>query len=461
MEQPSFAAARAPRRPAPRARTAARVGFLVACAIAFSLLGAPSALAISRDTVLARAQTWVDAQIPYSQTRYHGGYRTDCSGYVSMCWATGMSWTTATFHDVAHRISASELKPGDAMLKAGTHIRLFYGWLDPGHTLYVAYEQTGPHTVATVHVFSQDLGYGYVPYRYDRITDSPASSDLLLNNSFNTWVDSWSYGAVPAWWQVGVVDPDGSDGRTASAGDPPVTQTKKTYHSAHDAAEIVNATGDAAASVEMSQAVRVTPNGVYGASVWVRTGADPSSLRFTLSYLDASGAVLSEVSETGDRAGVGPTAFAEMRVGSTAPTGTVSAVIAVLLGGSTSASATVATATAYADDVSLSQAHTGVTIRTSATTARRGSTVTLAGSVTPASATVGVGVVLWVKRPGTTSWAHVATPVASGTSEGCVWHYVYHLAPTAHTGVYAFKAQAPAVAGYLASAARGVSVTVR
>ena len=113
---------------------------VVALALALSALGATSALAITRNTVLYRAQRRVDMPVPYSQAKRYAGYRTDCSGYVSSCWATGTSWNTRTFFRVTHRISVSELRPGDAMLKKGYHIRLFYGWVDDAHTSYVAYE---------------------------------------------------------------------------------------------------------------------------------------------------------------------------------------------------------------------------------------------------------------------------------------------------------------------------------
>jgi len=36
--------------------------------------------------VIANAKTWLNPPVPYSQTAYHNGYRTDCSGYVSMAW---------------------------------------------------------------------------------------------------------------------------------------------------------------------------------------------------------------------------------------------------------------------------------------------------------------------------------------------------------------------------------------
>jgi hypothetical protein len=111
-----------------------RVLFVAAFALALTLLSAPGAQAITRDAVLTRAQAWVDSPVPYSQSKYHLGYRTDCSGYVSMCWSTGTSWATSSFGAVTHRIPTAQLRPGDAMLKKGYHIRLFEGWVDATHT---------------------------------------------------------------------------------------------------------------------------------------------------------------------------------------------------------------------------------------------------------------------------------------------------------------------------------------
>lgn len=41
---------------------------------------------IARTTIISRGQDWVDKHVPYSQSGTHDGYRTDCSGFVSMCW---------------------------------------------------------------------------------------------------------------------------------------------------------------------------------------------------------------------------------------------------------------------------------------------------------------------------------------------------------------------------------------
>ncbi len=161
---------------------------LMVSALAFVVLGAPAALGISRNSVLARAQNWVDSPVRYSQAKRHLGYRTDCSGYVSMCWKTGTSWSTRSFHTVTHRIPSGQLRPGDALLKKGYHIRLFYGWLDEAHTQYVAYESgNGKVAVCRIHSIRDDMDFGYVPVRFDRISSSPASSNLLQNGSFNSW----------------------------------------------------------------------------------------------------------------------------------------------------------------------------------------------------------------------------------------------------------------------------------
>ena len=67
---------------------------------------------ISRNTIMSRAQVWVDEAVPYSQTDYHDGYRQDCSGYVSYCWETGVSYVTQQFPNICTQISKEELKLG-------------------------------------------------------------------------------------------------------------------------------------------------------------------------------------------------------------------------------------------------------------------------------------------------------------------------------------------------------------
>ncbi|WP_156391573.1 MULTISPECIES: hypothetical protein [unclassified Nocardioides] len=109
---------------------------------------------------MARAQSWVDERVPYSQGSLHtnefGTYRQDCSGYVSLVWGLPTSFTTASLPSVAHPISKGELRAGDIMLRAG-HTLIFDRWANPSRTSYWAYEQERPGRVAVHHV---------VPYPY-------------------------------------------------------------------------------------------------------------------------------------------------------------------------------------------------------------------------------------------------------------------------------------------------------
>jgi cell wall-associated NlpC family hydrolase len=130
-------------------------GVLLACAVAgivgphLEASARPAAVRtsaavapISRTDVLARARGWVDAKVPYSMKAYYGGYRTDCSGFVSMAWRADDSYTTRSLYLVSHEIAKDELKPGDALLWRKTygdeigHVRLFGGWLGAGHDRY-------------------------------------------------------------------------------------------------------------------------------------------------------------------------------------------------------------------------------------------------------------------------------------------------------------------------------------
>lgn len=92
---------------------------------------------------MIRAQRWVDLHVPYSQQGSFEGWRTDCSGYVSMAW--NLDWTkpgltTYTMHTVAHNISQGELINGDALNCDSRHIVLFGGWTDSTKTHYFSLE---------------------------------------------------------------------------------------------------------------------------------------------------------------------------------------------------------------------------------------------------------------------------------------------------------------------------------
>lgn len=100
-----------------------------------------------RREAIERGFEWYDDRVPYSQSRSHEGYRTDCSGFVSMCWKTGTSYTTASFIGGAASStlgSYNSLQPADALVyRSGSHghIVLFLGWNDTAHTSACVLEQ--------------------------------------------------------------------------------------------------------------------------------------------------------------------------------------------------------------------------------------------------------------------------------------------------------------------------------
>lgn len=136
-----------------------------------------TAEAITRCEVLARAQTWVDARVPYSQSSWYanhcGSYRQDCSGYVSMAWALPASMVTSTLPQVSSRLgSFNDLRPGDAVNRTCCHVYLFKEWKVPGVSFW-AYEERGSGQVAGVfeHTVSAAASGGYAPYRLNGIEE--------------------------------------------------------------------------------------------------------------------------------------------------------------------------------------------------------------------------------------------------------------------------------------------------
>jgi hypothetical protein len=159
-----------------RSRTAARLA--AGAAALATLLGmlAGTAHAASGKNALDRAQSWVTTGVPYSMsgsyTNEYGAYRTDCSGFVSMAWGLGSSYTTVTLPSVSFPIPAEELQPGDIVLNtapgASGHVVLFAGWADDARTRYYAYEQSPRSGASFTEIpYPYWPGHGeFAPYRY-------------------------------------------------------------------------------------------------------------------------------------------------------------------------------------------------------------------------------------------------------------------------------------------------------
>lgn len=168
---------------------------LTALTLLFVALATTSALAIPRDVVITRGRVWVDLHVPYSQTRYATvggslvptatpnpstvGYRTDCSGFVSMCYnlrydsGAPKSLTTRSLPGVSESISKASLAHGDMMLKPGTHVVIFWKWADEAHTQYWTLEEgsTATGTISRLRTYANDYANGLRPYRYTGIED--------------------------------------------------------------------------------------------------------------------------------------------------------------------------------------------------------------------------------------------------------------------------------------------------
>jgi hypothetical protein len=133
---------------------------------------APAA-AITRAEVLARAHSWVAKRVIYSQHRSYGGYRRDCSGFVSMAWHLRRSYTSRSIRAVARRVPLSKLRPGDAVHTPG-HVAIFVRWKNRAKRTYVAMEESRWGRPAMHHV--RRLGRGARALRYVRITETPIAA---------------------------------------------------------------------------------------------------------------------------------------------------------------------------------------------------------------------------------------------------------------------------------------------
>ncbi|MHB1342135.1 MAG: cell wall-binding repeat-containing protein [Coriobacteriia bacterium] len=182
------------RSPRPVIRAAVVVAL---AAVALLALAAPAHAAISRTLVMQRAQRWVDFTIPYSQSAYRDldgvtatvstGWRTDCSGFVSMAWNTSKpGYSTRTLHQIATLITKESLQPGDALVAYNYHAVIFGGWANPEHTKYYEYQmgtEVAPGDGTGVRIEDYP-GYAppdrpYQPYRLNGITQNIDYSKVI------------------------------------------------------------------------------------------------------------------------------------------------------------------------------------------------------------------------------------------------------------------------------------------
>ena len=150
--------------------TGRRVLTVALSAVLMFAAHAAPAHAITRTEVLARANSWIKKHIRYSQSSYYQGYRRDCSGFVSMAWKLKTSYTSSDIGSVAHKISWTKLKPGDAVRRSG-HVEIFDGWKNKRKHQYWALEESswGLPALRKVKQFKS----GYTALRLRGIKDAP------------------------------------------------------------------------------------------------------------------------------------------------------------------------------------------------------------------------------------------------------------------------------------------------
>lgn len=201
----------------PHAEKFRRVAVVGSLAAMLVLTLSASALAISRVEILRRAEGWIRINVPYSQSRWATlegsliptgtpfastrGWRTDCSGFVSMSLnltttaGTPRSLDTASLPNVMVKTTKADLKPGDFIIRPKTavrsgHVVIFARWIDAKHTRYVGYHQRGTAYGAVANEITYPYGTaeGYSPYRYRGIDGERLRRSLLWRGTVSTTV---------------------------------------------------------------------------------------------------------------------------------------------------------------------------------------------------------------------------------------------------------------------------------
>ncbi len=120
----------------------------------------------SRQWIQWRAVTWVKDGVPYDNTKYHDGYRQDCSGYVSFAWSLSKSYTGDDWRSFANQINLDSLQPGDAIDNPQKgdlgHMILFMGWIDKKAGTFVGFEENGYYGFTRKSTYALNTSTGVV-----------------------------------------------------------------------------------------------------------------------------------------------------------------------------------------------------------------------------------------------------------------------------------------------------------
>ncbi len=99
----------------------------------------------------------------------------DCSGFVSYCWGIALTshlFGTTTLREIAGKPKSNwftDLKPGDALNKSGSHVVLFTGY-NPDGTINIC-EASGSAARVICHRTTWSRFKGYIPLQYKGLDD--------------------------------------------------------------------------------------------------------------------------------------------------------------------------------------------------------------------------------------------------------------------------------------------------
>lgn len=146
---------------------------------------------LERHEIIARAQRWLDAKVPYEFKAFYEGYRTQCSGFVAAAWNLDNPepQNTPRCYNLESRglahvlIDKSELLMGDVLVcnskkhrplfnnngtssyshpkeqQGGGHCLIFEQWTLPNKTSYIGWELCND---ATCHgMIRREIPYPY------------------------------------------------------------------------------------------------------------------------------------------------------------------------------------------------------------------------------------------------------------------------------------------------------------
>lgn len=124
--------------------------------------------------MISRAQNWVDKHVPFNATKTYDGYRTDSSGFVSMCWQLPTpGLVLSKFYTVSFQLVIyTDLAPGDAMKCETKEVLLFYGWASTDMKTYIGVElaTSAEGTVKKVIPFPYfNNNLCYMPIRFNSV----------------------------------------------------------------------------------------------------------------------------------------------------------------------------------------------------------------------------------------------------------------------------------------------------